>query len=289
MLEYLSLLMSKIAMYMAFPFVRYAITVGVLIALCSSLFGLMLVLRGFSYIGEGLSHLAFGLTSILTALSFVDNTLIVLIITVFIALLLLKSGRDRTVRNDAVIAMMSVGALAAGYLSVNVFSSSSNVTADVCTTLFGSTSILTLSLTDVYLSIALSVIVILVYIYMYNRIFAISFDEDFMTATGMNTSRINLILALIIAVIIVLALKLVGSLLISALLIFPAISAMRLFKTFLSVSIAAAVISVFSALVGMLVAILFGTPVGSSIVMINVFIFIVFSLIGFLTKLVRFS
>ncbi len=278
-------LFDKILQYMQFPFVRYGLIVGVLIALCSSLLGVTLVLKRFSYIGDGLSHLAFGVSSVMTVFGLFSDMIVVLPITILTAVLLLKGGSDRKIKGDAAIAMLSVGALAIGYLAVNLFSSSSNLTADVCSTLFGSTSILTLSKVDVGISLLLSVIVIFIFIVFYNKIFAVTFDEDFATATGINASRYNLLIAVIIAVIIVLALKLVGSLLISALVIFPTISAMRLFKTFKSVTISSAIISVLAALLGMMIAILFGTPVGSTIVVINIFVFILFSILGYLFRI----
>ncbi len=279
-------LFDKIAQYMQFPFVRYALIVGVLIALCSSLLGVTLVLKRFSYIGDGLSHVAFAATSVMTVMSLVSDMIVVLPVTVLTAVLLLKGGANTKIKGDAAIGMLSVGALAIGYLSVNLFSSSSNLSADVCSTLFGSTSILTLSKVDVGISIVLSVIVILVFILFYNKIFAVTFDENFALATGVNARMYNLLIAVIVAVIIVLSLKLVGSLLISALVIFPAVSAMRLFKSFKSVTISSAIISVFCALIGMLTSILFGTPVGSTIVVINILLFVLFSLVAYILKFI---
>jgi len=166
-----------------------------------------------------------------------------------------------------------VGALAFGYLLMNLFSTSSNLTGDVCSTLFGSTSILTLSRGEVWLCAVLSVLVVLIFILTYNRIFAVTFDEDFARATGLRAEAYNLLIAIIIAVIIVLAMNLVGSLLISALVIFPALSAMRLFRSFKSVTVCSAVLSVICARLGILVSILAGTPVGSTIVAVDVLAF----------------
>ncbi len=278
------ILFDKIVQYMQFPFVRYALIVGVLIALCSSLLGVTLVLKRFSYIGDGLSHVAFGATSVMTVMSLASDMIVVLPVTVLTAVLLLMGGADRKIKGDAAIGMISVGSLAIGYLAVNLFSSSSNLTADVCSTLFGSTSILTLSRTDLWLSVLLSVMVILVFVLFYNKIFAVTFDETFALSSGINAKAYNFLVAVIIAVIIVLALKLVGSLLISALVIFPAVSAMRVFKTFKSVTIASALISVFCAVIGMLIAILFGTPVGSTIVLANILMFLIFTLFGYLMR-----
>ena len=206
--------------------------------------------------------------------------ILVLPITVLSAILLLRTGQNTKIKGDAAIAMISVGALAFGYLILNVFNSSANISGDVCTTLFGSTSILTLQPVDVWLSVGFSVIVIVLFILFYNKIFAVTFDENFAKATGTNVQGYNLLIAIIIAVIIVLAMNLVGSLLISALVIFPALSAMRLFRSFKSVTIFSAVFSVVCALIGLLISILAGTPVGSTIVAADVVAFGICSLIG---------
>ena len=258
--------MSEFLAYFQYPFVQRAMIVGVLIALCSSLLGVTLVLKRFSFIGDGLSHVAFGALAIASAVGLTNEMIIVLPVTVISAVLLLKTGKNTIIKGDAAIAMISVGALALGYLVMNVFSTSSNVSGDVCSTLFGSTSILTLSRTEVLLCAVLSAVVILIFILFYNKIFAVTFDESFARATGVKAGVYNLLIAVITAVIIVLAMKLVGSLLISALVIFPALSAMRLFKSFKPVVIFSAAISVFCAAAGILISILAGTPVGSTVV-----------------------
>lgn len=266
--------------YLEYPFVRYAIIVGVLIALCSSLLGVTLVLKRFSFIGDGLSHVAFGAMAVATVFDLTDNMILVLPVTIISAVLLLRTGQNAKIRGDAAIAMISVGALAFGYLLMNIFSTSSNLTGDVCSTLFGSTSILTLTRFEVWVCIVLSIAVVLIFILFYNKIFAVTFDEDFASAAGTNARAYNLIIAVVIAVIIVLAMNLVGSLLISALIIFPALSAMRLFKSFGSVTIFSAILSVICALTGLLIAILAGTPVGSTIVAVDVGAFALTSLAG---------
>ncbi|MCR5747030.1 MAG: metal ABC transporter permease, partial [Lachnospiraceae bacterium] len=257
-------MIDKLGLYFAYPFVRYALIVGILIALCSSLLGVTLVLKRFSYIGDGLSHVAFGAMAVGAVIGLIDDMLIVLPVTIVCAILLLWTGQNAKIRGDAAIAMISVSALAIGYLLMNRFPTSSNISGDVCTTLFGSTSILTLKGTDVVLCAVLSVIVVAVFVVFYNRIFAITFDESFAKAVGTKTEAYNLLIAVIIAVIIVLAMNLVGSLLVSALIIFPALSAMRLFKSFLSVTVCSAVLSVFCAIAGILSSIIYGTPVGST-------------------------
>ncbi len=277
-------LIEKLALYFTFTFVQYAVVVGVLIALCSSLLGVTLVLKRFSFIGDGLSHTAFGALSIATVMNLSNNMYFVLPVTVLCAVLLLRTGQDAKIKGDAAVAMVSVGALALGYLVMNVFATSSNLSGDVCSTLFGSTSILTLKKEEVYLCVILSALVLLVFAFLYNKVFAITFDESFARAAGMRTELYNLMLAVLIAVIIVLAMNLVGSLLISALVVFPALSAMRVFKSFKSVIICSAVISVAGALIGILVAIVAGTPVGSTIVAVNIAEFLSFALAG---KLIR--
>ena len=266
-------MIDKLTLYLQFPFVQYALIVGVLIALCSSLLGVTLVLKRFSFIGDGLSHVAFGAMSIAAVLELSNNMLIVLPVTVLSAVLLLRTGKNAKIKGDAMIAMISVGALAFGYLLMNFFSTSSNLTGDVCSTLFGSTSILTLTQAEVWVCIALSVAVVVIFVLFYNRIFAVTFDEDFARAAGTRVDLYNLLIAVVIAVIIVLAMNLVGSLLISALVIFPALSAMMIFKSFRSVTVFSACASVLCALTGLLVSILAGSPVGSTIVAADVVFF----------------
>ena len=271
---------EKLFMYLELPFVCYALIVGVLIALCSSLLGVTLVLKRFSFIGDGLSHVAFGAMSVATVLNVSNDMLIVLPVTVVSAILLLSGGRKAKIKGDAAIAMISVGALAFGYLLMNVFSTSSNLSGDVCSTLFGSTSILTLTAKEVWLCVALSVAVVVIFVLFYNKIFAVTFDEDFSKAVGTKAERYNFLLATVIAVIIVLAMNLVGSLLISALVIFPALSAMRIFRSFRAVTVCSAVVSVICAFVGIIISILAGTPVGSTIVAVDASVFILFYIAG---------
>jgi len=271
---------SKLAIYLSYPFVRYALIVGVLVALCSSLLGVTLVLKRFSFIGDGLSHVAFGAMSVAAVVGLTNQMLIVLPVTIVCAVLLLRSGQKARLQGDASVAIISVTALAVGYLLMNVFPTSSNVSADVCGTLFGSSSILNLRMEEVWVSIALSVVTVAVFVVFYNRIFAVTFDENFSKATGVKTGLYNLIIAVIIAVVIVLAMNLVGSLLISALVIFPALSAMRVFKSFLSVTICSTILSVSTAFLGILASVLLGTPVGPTIVAGEAIVFVVFWIIG---------
>ena len=271
---------EKLAFYFQYPFVWYALIVGVLIALCSSLLGVTLVLKRFSFIGDGLSHVAFGAMAIASVLNFSNNMLFVMPVTVICAVLLLRTGQSTKIKGDAAIAMISVGALAVGYLLMNIFSTGSNISGDVCSSLFGSTSILTLTTAEVWLCVVVSVIVVALFTVFYHKIFAVTFDENFAKATGTRTDMYNLLIAVITAVIIVLAMNLVGSLLISALIIFPALSAMRLYKRFSAVIICSAILSVLCAFFGIIVSILGGTPVGSTIVAVDIAAFLVTSLIG---------
>ncbi|MBP3792717.1 MAG: metal ABC transporter permease [Ruminococcus sp.] len=263
-----------------FPFVRYALIVGVLIALCSSLLGVTLVLKRFSFIGDGLSHVAFGAMAIAAVLKLTNSMPLILCITVVSAILLLRTGKNAKIKGDAAVAMISVSALAIGYLLMNIFSSSSNLSGDVCTTLFGSTSILTLTTSEVWLCLALSIVVLAIFVLFYNKIFSVTFDEDFARSAGVKASAYNLILAVVIAVIIVLAMNLVGSLLISALVIFPALSAMRLFKSFKSVTVCSGVLSVVCTMLGICISIVYSTPVGSTIVAVDMVAFGIFTVIG---------
>ncbi len=275
--------MNELLSYFNYPFVRYALIAGVLIALCAALLGVTLVLKRYSMIGDGLSHVAFGAMAIATVCSMAPMT-VALPITIVAAIILLGINSNSKIKGDAAIAMISVGALALGYLLLNIFSASSNVSGDVCTTLFGSTSILTLSESDVWLCAALAVVVLLVFVIFYHKIFAVTFDESFASATGTKTKAYNILIAVVTAVVIVLAMNLVGALLISALIIFPALSAMRIFKSFLSVIISSAVISILCAVSGIFVSIIYSTPVGSTIVAANIVFFILCTVIGKITK-----
>lgn len=277
-------MIDKLFNYLQYPFVQRALIVGVLIALCSSLLGVTLVLKRFSFIGDGLSHVAFGAMCVATVAGVSNNMLIILPVTILSAVFLLRGGKNVKIKGDAAIAMISVASMAFGYLIMTVCSTSSNLTGDVCTTLFGSMTILTLREKSVWLCLILSILVITVFILFYNKIFAVTFDEDFAVSAGTNAGRYNLLLAVIIAVIIVLAMNLCGSLLVSALIIFPALSAMRLFRSFKSVTVFSALLSVICAFSGMIISILTGTPVGSTIVAVDTGAFLICWLIGLLIR-----
>jgi ABC-3 protein len=269
-------MLAELLRYLEYPFVRYAIVAAMLISLCSALVGVILVLKRYSYIGDGLSHVAFGAMAIALVLGMIQQKMyLVFPITTVAAILILKSGQNKRVQGDAIVGMISTGALALGYLLMNLFPPSANISGDVCSTLFGSTSILTLSKAEVWLCVIASIIVLIIFVMLYPKIFAVTFDENFSKAIGLKANQINLILAVIIAVIVVLAMNLVGSLLISALVIFPALSVMQLFKSFKAVLIGAAVLSEICTITGMLMAILCSTPVGATIVTVDIIAFII--------------
>lgn len=295
--------LSTLSYYLEYGFVRNAIIVGLLISLCASLLGVTLVLKRFSFIGDGLSHVAFGAIAVSSVVTFGlraigsssmgrlaevlsenNHTVIVLPVTVLAAVLLLRTGQNTKIKGDAAVAMISVGSLAVGYLLMNRFPSSSNISGDVCSTLFGSTSILTLKGSDVAVCAVMAAIVIVTFIVFYNKIFAVTFDENFTRASGVNAGLYNLMIAIITAVIIVISMNLVGSLLISALIIFPSLSAMRILRSFRGVVICSAVISVVCAGAGILISILWSTPVGSTIVAADIAVFLLFSLISVFKK-----
>ena len=270
--------------YLSFSFVQYALIAGVLIALCSSLLGVTLVLKRFSVIGDGLSHVAFGALAIATVLRLSNSMLLVMPVTVACAVILLCANQSAKIKGDAAIAMLSVSALALGYLVQNLFSSSANISGDVCSTLFGSTLILTLSTTAVWVCVGMSIVVMAIFLLFYHKIFAVTFDETFAAATGIRARMYNLLIAVVTAVIIVLAMNLVGSLLTSALIVFPALSAMRLFRSFRGVICCAGVISVVCAVAGLLISILASTPVGATVVIADLVVFLGCSAVGALVR-----
>ena len=266
---------EKIAYYFQeFDFVRRALIVGGLISLCCAILGVTLVLKRYSMIGDGLSHVAFGAMTIAMVLTIADMY-VMLPITILVAIFLIRMTNKGKVKNDSAIAMLSVGALAFGYLIVNLFSSSANVSTDVCSSLFGMSSILNLNTFEVWLCVGLTIFLLAFFVIFHNKIFTTTFDENFANATGVRTAVYNNIIAIIIGIVIVLAMKLVGSLLISALIVFPALSAIRLFKSYKMVIIFASIIGVVNSILGILIAIIWGTPVGATIVIVDIFTYFV--------------
>ena len=273
-------MLETLAEYLSFPFVRNALIVGILISLCASLLGVTLVLKRYSFIGDGLSHVAFGAMAFATLFKGINDSFIIMPLTMLVAVALLSGGDRSKLKGDSAIAMLSVGALAFGYLIMNIFGTSSNIAGDVCTTLFGSASFLTLSEDDVRFCMIFSIIVIVCFVFMFNRIFAVTFDEIFARATGIRVSLYRTLIALLIAVVIVTGMELAGSLLISALVIFPALSAMRIFTGFKGVIFCSAFIAVICAVLGMVISILAGTPVGATIVAADIVVYLFCALLG---------
>ncbi len=265
-------MVETLRMYLQYPFVQYAFIVGTLIALCSSLFGVILVLKKYSFIGDGLSHVAFGAMCVAQVMHLSNEMLLVLPVTVVAAIVLL-ARKNSKIQGDAAIAMISVGALAFGYMIMNVFSVSSNVSGDVCATLFGSTSILTLTKNDVILCSALSIISVIIYIVLYKKLFSLTFDEEYTQTALPNANKYNVLIAIVIAVIIVLAMNLIGSLLVSCLIIFPTLTAMHLARNFKVATLLTVIFSVVCAITGIVIAIIYGFPVGSTIAILNIVVF----------------
>ena len=272
---------ATLAEYFSYPFVRYAVIAGILISLCAGLLGVVLVLKRYAMIGDGLSHVAFGAMAI-AAVAGLAPLVVAVPVTVVAAVLLLLAGERRLIKGDSAIAMLSAGSLAVGYLLLNLFPSSDtgSLSGDVCASLFGSTSMMTLSSADVWLCVGLSVAVIGFFLVFYRKIFAVTFDEAFAATSGVRVHLYHFLIAAVSGVVIVLAMKLVGALLISALVIFPALSAMRVFRSFRSVVVCAGILAVTGSLVGLLAALLLSTPTGASVAVVHILIFGVFSLIG---------
>lgn len=286
-MQLMETIIEKLTMYFQYSFVWYAIIVGVLIAFCSSLFGATLVLKRFSYIGDGLSHVAFGAIAVASVFNITNEMPFVLILTIISAIFLLKTGENTKLQGDAAIGMVSVSSMGVGYLLLNQFSSSSNLAGDVCSTLFGATAILTLSIQDVYVCVAMAIFVAGFFILHYNKIFAVTFDENFCQASGLNVEKYNVMIAIIIAIIIVLAMNLVGSLLISALVIMPALASMSIFKSFKAVIISSVIFSVTCTIIGMLASLLIASPVGATIVTVDLIGYLSFIVIGKMLNLVK--
>ena len=255
-----------------YPFIINAFIVAILTSICSSLLGMNLVLKRLAYIGDSLSHTAFGFMCMGSIISLNDNMIFVTISMIIVTIIIIKYSNK--IKGDSLLALFSVSALGIGYFIMNVFNTSSNISGDVCTVLFGSSSILTLRSTDLYISIVLSIIIIIIYILYYNYFFVLSFDDNFSKVSGVNIDIYNNIFAIVLAIIIVLSIKLVGSLLISALIVFPALTCMNIFNSYFKATIGCIVFSLISTIIGMLIAILYGTPIGSTIIIINLFIYI---------------
>lgn len=256
-----------------FDFMRRALIVGILVSLCAALLGVSLVLKRYSMIGDGLSHVGFGALAVAAALGLAPLAVAIPVV-VLAAFLLLRISESSNIKGDAAIAIISTGALAVGVLVVSLIP---GMNADLVNYMFG--SILSMTQSDVLLSAVLSVMVLVLFIVFYHRIFAITFDETFAAATGMRTKGYNLMIAFLTAITIVLGMRMMGTLLISSLIIFPALTAMRVFKKFRSVVICAAVVSIVCFMAGLMISYVFATPTGASIVAVNMLTFAVFSIV----------
>ncbi len=256
------------------PVLLRALVVGILVSLCAALLGVTLVLKRYSMIGDGLSHVGFGALAVATVMN-VAPMAVAIPVVVAAAFILLRLSSDSKIKGDAAIALISTGALAIGVMAVSM---SEGMNVDINSYLFG--SIIAVSSGDVVISVVLAVAVIAMFIFFYNKIFAITFDESFARATGTKAELYNMMIALLTALTIVIGMRLMGSMLISSLIIFPALCAMRVFKSFISVTICSAVISVFSFVAGMTISYMADTPCGASIVCVNIIVFAVFFVVG---------
>lgn len=263
---------------LSYPFMVRAMIVGILVSLCASMLGLSLVLKRYSMIGDGLSKVSFASLALATVLNLAPLQISIPIVLI-VAFFLLKISENSQIKGDAAIAFISSASLAIGVMLISL---STGINTDVCNYLFG--TVLGLTRLDVYLTVVLSFLVMLIYLFFYRQIFSITLDENFARASGLNVTFYKMLIALMTALIIVLGMKTMGSLLISSLIIFPSLTAMRIFKTFKTVIIASMVIAFFSFVLGMMLSYLIATPTGASITIINLVLFIIFSLVAIIIK-----
>lgn len=269
-------MISIVQEMLAYPFMVRALIVGILVALCASLLGVSMVLKRYSMIGDGLSHVGFGALAVATAFNMAP-LVISLPVVVLAAFLLLRIKESSKIKGDAAIALISTGSLAIG---VMVISMSTGMNTDVCNYLFG--SILGVKQNEVVLTIVLSAFVLILFVLFYNRIFAVTFDETFAKATGTNADLYNMLIALLTAFTIVLGMRTMGALLISSLIIFPALTSMRIFKRFRAVIICSAILSVLCFVAGLILSYVYATPTGASVAILNIGCFMLFSVFGWL-------
>lgn len=256
------------------PVLVRALIVGVLVSLCAALLGVSLVLKRYSMIGDGLSHVGFGALAVATVMNLAPMAVAIPVV-ILAAFLLLRLSSNGKIKGDAAIALISTSALAIGVMAVSM---SSGMNVDINSYLFG--SIISVSSGDVVTSVILALAVLLMFIFFYTKIFAITFDESFAKATGTNANLYNMLIALLTAVTIVIGMRLMGSMLISSLIIFPALCSMRVFRSFKSVTVCSAVISVTAFVIGMFISYIADTPCGASIVCVNIAVFVIFLVIG---------
>ena len=272
-------MIEVIGQMFTYSFIIRALIAGGLVALCASMLGVCLVLKRYAMIGDGLSHVGFGALAVATAMNWAPLEVTIPVV-VAAAFLLLRVSDNSKIRGDSAIAMISTGALAVGII---IASKSTGMNTDIYSYLFG--SILAMSRSDIVLSIVISVAVLGLFICFYNRIFAVTFDENFAKATGTDSGIYNMLIAFLTAMTVVLGMRMMGALLISSMIIFPALTAMRLCKSFKSVMICSAVVSVVCVFIGVFVSFVYSTPTGASIVAINIVLFLIFSVVKFIKTL----
>jgi len=258
----------------SFTFLIRAFVVGMLVSLCASLLGISLVMKRFSMIGDGLSHVGFGSLAVATALH-TAPLLVSIPIVIAAAFLLLRLSENSKIQGDAAIALISTSSLSIGVI---IIAMTTGMNTDVCNYMFG--SILAMSINDVYLSVILSITVLILFVFFYHKLFAITFDETFAKAGGVKTGVYNMLIALLTALTIVLGMRMMGALLISSLIIFPALTSMRIFKRFKTVTICSAIVATSCFFIGIIISYLYATPAGASVVLMNIFVFVLFWIIG---------
>jgi zinc transport system permease protein len=271
-------MISVLSEMFGYTFLVRAVVVGALVSICAALLGVSLVLKRYSMIGDGLSHVGFGALALATALNTAPLTVAIPVV-IAAAFLLLRLSENSKIKGDAAIALISTASLAVG---VVIISQTTGMNTDVCNYLFG--SILAMSKTDVYLSVVLSAAVLVLFILFYNKLFAITFDETFARAGGVKTNLYNMLIAFLTAITIVLGMRMMGAMLISSLIIFPALSSMRIFKKFRSVTVSSALVSIFCFFIGVIISYVYATPTGASVVIINI---IVFALLWIINSFVK--
>jgi len=271
-------MIETLSQMFSYSFLVRAVIVGLLVSLCASLLGVSLVLKRYSMIGDGLSHVGFGALAIATALNLAPLAVSIPIV-VLAAFLLLRLSENSKIKGDSAIALISTGSMAMGVI---IISMTTGMNTDVCNYLFG--SILAMSKSDVYLSVALSIVVLVLFILFYNKIFAVTFDETFAKATGTKTGTYNMLIAFLTAITIVLGMRMMGAMLISSLIIFPALTSMRVCKTFKSVIICSAFVSLICFFIGVVFSYIYATPTGASVVAVNIVAFLLFSGVGLLKR-----
>ena len=271
-------MIETIGEMLSFAFINRALLVGTLVSLCADLLGVNLVLKRYSNIGDGLAHVGFGITTVAVAFGFTPLPIAIPGV-IIVAMILLKVGNNKKIKSDSAIAIISSSALAIG---VAVTSLTTGLNTDICNFMFG--SILAMSNSDVILSIIVSIVVLILFVVYYRKLFAVTFDEEFSKAVGLKSGRYTNLIAILTAVVIVVGMRMMGTLLISSIIIFPALTAMRVFKSFKSVVISSGIISVICFLVGMFLSYSYNISTGAMIVIVNLVVFILFVIIGKIVK-----